>query len=420
MSKTIQAKIDALTPDLRNTNKHTERGVGMLEKSLRKYGAGRSILVDKTGRVIAGNATLQGAADIGLDDVLIVQTDGTQLVAVQRTDLDLDSKEARELAIADNRTSEVGLDWDTTELEALIADGVELGDFWGADELAELLADAGGDAEPGDAPEPQIDRAAELQEKWQTARGQIWGIGKHRLMCGDCTVAEDVAALFAGNLARLTWTDPPYGVSYGAKLKAGNPMGYKVRDIENDDLPPEQLEQFIRSAMLLSAMHSLPGAAIYVACPAGTLLPALIAAFAGSSYEYRWQLIWLKDQIVLSRADYHFKHENILYGWKPDGAHYFTPDRTQASVFEFDRPKSSPEHPTMEPVPLIAQMIKNSSQRDDIVYDAFIGSGSTMCAAQQLDRICYGMEIEPKYVAVTLERMGDMGLKPELLQPDGV
>lgn len=138
---TRKSKLSDLTPDPRNANKGTERGTGMLEKSLRKYGAGRSILIDKAGKVIAGNKTLQGAADIGLDDVLIVQTDGTQLVAVQRTDLDLDSKEARELAIADNRTSEVGLDWDTAELEALIADGVELGDMFWSNELSDLLND---------------------------------------------------------------------------------------------------------------------------------------------------------------------------------------------------------------------------------------------------------------------------------------
>ena len=147
------------------------------------------------------------------------------------------------------------------------------------------------------------------------------------------------------------------------------------------------------------------GAAIYVASPAGTLLPSLIKAFEGSGFEYRWGLIWLKDQIVLSRADYHFKHENLLYGWKPDGAHYFTDDRTQSSVFEYPRPKVSEEHPTMKPVELVRHMIRNSSEKGDIVYDAFGGSGSTMLAAENEGRQCRMVELTPKFCSVILERM---------------
>jgi len=261
-----------------------------------------------------------------------------------------------------------------------------------------------------------VDRAEELREKWQTERGQLWEIGRHRLLCGDSTSAEDVARLMGGEKARLVWTDPPYGVSYGDKLEAANPMGYRVRQIANDDLPADELEAFLRKALSCAAANSVPGAAIYVACPAGTPLPALIGAFAGSGFDYRWQLVWLKDQMVLSRADYHFKHENILYGWKPDGAHYFTADRTQTSVFEVDRPKASPEHPTMKPPELIARMIENSSRPGAVVYDGFHGSGSTMVAAEQLGRRCYAMEIEPKYVAVCLERMAGMGLEPRLAE----
>jgi hypothetical protein len=155
--------------------------------------------------------------------------------------------------------------------------------------------------------------------------GDLWQLGTHRMLCGDALIITDIEKLMGGQKAKLVWTDPPYGVNYGEKIEKANPMGYKVRNIQNDDLTPGNLEQFLRGALINAAIVTDPGASIYVACPAGTPLPFLIASFNGSGFEYRWQLVWLKDQIVLSRADYHFKHENILYGWKPDGAHYFTP-----------------------------------------------------------------------------------------------
>ncbi len=167
----------------------------------------------------------------------------------------------------------------------------------------------------------------------------------------------------------------------------------------------EELEPFIRSVLTNCATHSVKGASIYVACPAGTPLPTLISSFVGSGYDFRWHLVWVKDQIVLSRADYHFKHENILYGWKGDGAHYFTDDRKQSSVFEYPRPKKSEEHPTMKPVELIMHMVTNSSKRGDVILEPFCGSGSTLIACQNLGRKGRGIEISPAYCAVTLERM---------------
>lgn len=293
--------------------------------------------------------------------------------------------------------------WEAKELKGWGMDGDTL-KAWNndANNLKELLnAD---EPETVDA-EPQIDRAAELLEKWQVKTGDLWQIGEHRLLCGDSTKREDVERLFLEKRASLTWTDPPYGVNYGDKMDATNPMGYRVRSIENDDLPAAELEVFIRSALKNAAEFSVKGAAIYVACPAGTPLPALISSFTGSGFDFRWGLVWLKDQIVLSRADYHFKHENILYGWNGDGAHYFTDDRTQSSVFEYPRPKKSEEHPTMKPVALVQNMIRNSSVRGDIVYDAFGGSGTTMLASENEGRVCYMCELSPAFASVVLERM---------------
>ena len=172
----------------------------------------------------------------------------------------------------------------------------------------------------------------------------------------------------------------------------------------------------IRSAFKRAAESTLPGAAIYAASPAGPPLPSLIAAFDGSGFEFRWQLVWVKDALVLSRADYHFRHENILYGWKPDGAHYFTPSRKHDSVFEIPRPRVSDEHPTMKPVELVMRMVDNSSKPGDIVYEPFSGSGTTIIAAENLSRQCRACEISAPYVSVALQRYLDaFGIRAELI-----
>lgn len=206
MTKRIDT-IDDLTPDARNANRGTVRGRAMIEASLRECGAGRSIVVDKEGRVIGGNKTLEVVEELGLP-VVVVPSDGKTLVVVQRTDLDLESDpKARRLAYLDNRTTDVDLEWDAETIAADLEAGVELGDLFDKGELDEIMA--GLEPEPGEAPEAQIDKAEELQQKWGTARGQLWEIGKHRLLCGDSSVAEDVQRLMGGEKADCLWTDPP-------------------------------------------------------------------------------------------------------------------------------------------------------------------------------------------------------------------
>ncbi|MFZ3364054.1 MAG: hypothetical protein WA153_11480, partial [Candidatus Acidiferrales bacterium] len=205
--------ISRLVLDEKNANRGTKRGRELLEESLERYGAGRSVVVDRHDRVIAGNKTVEAARAAGMKSIAVIETDGTSLVAVQRGDLDLvKDKKARELAIADNRVGELDLEWSPEVLASL---DVDLTQFWNENELNKLLKNFR--SNELSAPEPKIDQAAELQKKWKTKRGQIWVIGEHRLMCGDSASGSDVTALMHGKTAKLCATDPPYLVSYDAK-----------------------------------------------------------------------------------------------------------------------------------------------------------------------------------------------------------
>ena len=396
----IRVKLGALIPWERNPKKITKTAARRLLKNLEDFGQWQDVAVGPDLEVYDGHQRLNTwSAAYGPDFEIDAKQSSRAL-----------AEDERERFVIEAHVGAVGqFDFDALEsfsMPVLMEAGFD-SEYLAqvnkdADKLKGLLS--GGEADPVDA-EPQIDRAAELNEKWGVVTGDLWKIGDHRLLCGDSTKREDVERAMGGENAEMVWTDPPYGVNYGEKLDEHNAMGYKVRTIENDNLPPAELEVFIRSALSNASEFCIDGAAIYVACPAGTLLPTIINAFVGSGFDFRWGLIWLKDQIVLSRADYHFKHENILYGWKPGAAHYFIDDRKQTSVFEYPRPKKSEEHPTMKPVELIQHMLRNSSRPGGLVIDMFGGSGSTMLAAQNEKRAARLVELSPNYCAVILERM---------------
>jgi DNA methylase len=404
-----------LTLDPKNANRGTARGRELLETSLRRCGAGRSILVDRQGAVIAGNKTLQRAAKLGLA-VRVVQTDGKELVVVQRRDLDLQRDQAaRELAVADNRVAELNLDWDVEALKGLCADGVELELLFLPDELAELLGEDPFDAVEETGP-PPIEKAAELQLKWATARGQVWAIPSqarpkqaHRLMCGDSTDPESVRRLVGA--AEPVWmcTDPPYGVEYVGKTA-------DALTIENDG--SEGLPELLRGAFGCADQILAEGAPIYVAHPAGPLSLEFGRAFLEAGWHLHQTLVWVKDSIVLGHSDYHYQHEPILYGWKGGNRRWYG-GRDKSSVIEIPRPKASELHPTMKPPELVAHCLRNSSRIGDLGYEPFCGSGTTLVAAEQTGRTCVAMEIDPKYVAVALERLALLGLEPCLENPAG-
>jgi DNA modification methylase len=270
----------------------------------------------------------------------------------------------------------------------------------------------------GDWPEPEIDRAAELQKKWTTERGQLWAIGPHRLLSGDCTEPSETARLWAEDSGqiRLVWSDPPYGVDYASKNRLLNcsDRGNRVqRPIANDK--DTDVHALLAAGLTLARKRAAKGSACYVTVPSGPLLSGFIQALNQSGFTFRHLLVWVKQQFVIGMSDYHYRHEPILYGWLANGTHYWAGGRSQNSVFEIDKPHVSDLHPTTKPVALVTQMIVNSSRAGEIVYDPFCGSGTTLVACEQLGRRGYAVEIDPGYVAVALERLAAMGLHPVLV-----
>jgi DNA modification methylase len=270
-------------------------------------------------------------------------------------------------------------------------------------------------------PPAAINKADELRAKWGAEAGQLWQIGAHRVLCADCRDQAAVRRLWGDNGPRLRmiWTDPPYGVDYAAKNAYLNrtDRGNRIQvPIENDKLTAGETGFLFKAALCVAKDWARAGATVYATVPSGPLLVHFVQALIAAGFTFRAQLAWVKQQFVIGMADYHHRFEPILYGWLPDGAHYFIEDRRQDDVFEIDKPHVNDLHPTTKPVELVARMVRNSSREGELIYDPFCGAGSTLLAAHQLQRIGYGVEIDPGYLAVTLERFSMLGLKPELMQ----
>ena len=402
-----EAKIGDLILDNLNANQGTERGDALLGQSLQKLGAGRSILLDKNGRVIAGNKTVAKFGEVGLEDVVIVRTDGKKLVAVQRTDLDLDSPEGREMALADNRVSEVNLSWDT-EILAEIGQDVDLEGWFTEDEMAGWDVELDDFDPPSDEQDEEttadlIEQAEEGGIESRVTLGQIWKLGRHLIACGDSTDEGNVRKLLGGVLADCCWTDPPYGVSYVGKTA-------DALTIENDG--DKNLPEFIKAAFRSINVALKPGSAVYVAHPSNALQQVFVNQFV-ESFSLRQQLVWVKNTFALGRSDYHYRHEPILFGYtnggdgrRGRGGDNWHGDNCQDSVFEVDKPSRNGVHPTMKPIELIEAMLVNSTHGHSVLFEPFLGSGSTLIAAQKMpgSRTVYGFELSPDYCEVIIRR----------------
>ena len=362
-----------------------------------------------TRRILAGNHRFLAARDEGHTSLPVVW-------------VDVGDAEALRILAADNRTSDLG-GYDDPLLASLLAGLSEtaeglLGTGYTSEDLSALLGDLGGeDNTTGGEGGPPPDPSSELQSKWGTAGGQVWVAGVHRLMCGDSTDRRDVATLLGTNAVDLLLTDPPYGVSYADKnafLNAVAPANRIQKRIEADHGSVGDMATLWRASFGLAHDALKPGGCYYITGPQGGDLSMMMMMIQESGLALKHILIWVKNNHVLGRSDYNYQHEPILYGWKPGAAHYFGGNGSDTSVWRFDKPHAAKLHPTMKPVDLWAHAMERGSRRGECVYDPFHGSGTTAVAAQQTGRICYGMEVDPGYVAVQLERLSDMGLEPRL------
>lgn len=390
MAKKKPETVSDLIPDDKNFNKGNAYGEGLIEKSFSKFGAGRGILVDKNNRIIAGNKSTQKFVESGNEKIIVVETTGDTLVVTKRTDIDLDTPQGREMALADNMAASKNITIDAELVEAELTEAVAI--EWGVETGKNIEAEE----DDFDVPEGGIETDIVL--------GDLFEIGQHRLLCGDSTDSDAVAKLMNGELADMVFTDPPWNVNYG-DVKEGNPMGYKPRTIMNDSMSTDDFKDFMGSAFAMMAMHSKKGCPTYVVMSAqewGNLMLSLHE----NGYHWSSTIIWNKSHLVMSRKDYHTKYEPIWYGWL-DGAPRLCPveDRKQSDVWDVDRPTKSELHPTTKPIALIDIALKNSSKVGNLILELFTGSGSTMVASHQLNRKCYGMELDSKYCEVIVTRM---------------
>ena len=404
--------LKSLIPDHANANRGTKRGRAALESSLRKYGAGRSVLIDRNGRIIAGNKTVEAAGKVGIDNVIIVPTDGKQIVAVQRMDLDIDSAEGRELAYADNRVGEISLDWNPAQMLADIDAGINLSGMFEKDELDTMLAELKLNDNVNDA-EPQVDRAEELRQKWQVESGQLWQLGEHRLICGDCTDAAVVARVLQGEKPMLMVTDPPYGVNYDPNWRnEAAEKGFlsfaprRTGIVTNDDRIDWS-----------DAYALFPGDVIYTWSPPGDHIILTGLALQKAGFQIRNQIIWVKPHFPISRGHYTYQHEPCWYGVRKGAQAHWIGEKNASTTWKISLDKNvDGGHSTQKPLDCMKIPIANH-QGD--VYEPFLGSGTTLIACEQLGRRCRAVEISPGYVAVALERWHTAtGKMPSIIEAD--
>lgn len=377
--------ISKLVPYVNNARTHSPEQVMKLRSSLREFGFINPIIIDRDYGIIAGHGRLLAAKEEGITEVPCVFVD--YLTEAQK----------KAYILADNRMA-MDAGWDEellrVEIEALQGEAFDVS-LTGFDEKE--LADLFKNGSDSDAEDDDYDLSAALEKAAFVERGDIWTVGRHRLMCGDATSAEDVAALMDGRKANLILTDPPYGISF--KSSSG-------LTIQNDSMKDEEFYHFLLDSFKNMADHLEKGGATYV-FHADTEGLNFRRAFIDAGFHLAGCCIWVKDSLVLGRSDYQWQHEPVLYGFMQNGKHPWYSDRKQTTIWSFAKPKRNANHPTSKPLDLLGYPIGNSTQENAIVIDTFGGSGSTLMACEQMNRTCCTMELDEKYASVILRRYVD-------------
>jgi DNA modification methylase len=422
--KIEQVKLDALIPYARNSRTHSDAQVAQIAASIKEFGFTNPVLIDETGSIIAGHGRVMAARKLAIAEVPSIRL--THLTEAQK----------KAYVIADNKLA-LNAGWDDEMLAVELTDLKDMGfdlDLTGfsTDEIEALLAPVGTEGLTDE------DEVPSIPEQPKSQRGDVWLLGEHRLMCGDSTQADDLVKLMDGDKADLVWTDPPYNVAVDGK--AGKIM--------NDDMSKSEFRKFLQAVYARYFENMREGAVIYVA-HGESERAAFSDCLVEAGLKLSEVLIWVKQSGTLSRQDFNWKHEPILYGWKEGKGHYFCGDFTLTTVIDddldidkmkkdelvamlkqikeqmpttimrHDRPTKSDLHPTMKPVSLVQRMIEWSSMDGWIVLDLFGGSGSTMIACQKANRRARLMELDPKFVDVIVKRWQEFTGQTATLESTG-
>lgn len=377
----LKLKISDLKQHPKNPRKHPKELLERLKRSIEEYGFTNPVLVSKDNKILAGHARCKAAKELGISEVPVIR-------------LDFEGAKADAYVIIDNKLNELS-EWDIPLLESLIKD-IEKSDFdvtltgFDLTEIDELFSKS----DDKEGKDDGYDVTKALEEASFVNRGDVWLLGKHRLLCGDATNSEDVKALMDGKKANLILTDPPYNVDF----ESAN--GLKIK---NDKQDSEKFYNFLLSSFKNMASSLADGGSAYI-FHADTEGLNFRKAFIDAGFHLSGVCIWEKNSFVMGRSPYQWGHEPILYGWLKTGKHKWYAGRAESTIWRYDKPKKNADHPTMKPIPLLCYPIKNSSSVNSIVLDTFGGSGSTLIACQQMDRICYAMELDPKYASVIIRR----------------
>jgi len=383
--------LSKLVPYVNNARTHSPEQVMKLRSSLREFGFVNPVIIDRDFNVIAGHGRISAAKEEGIAEVPCVFVD--YLTPAQK----------KAYILADNRMA-MDAGWDE-ELLRIEIESLQGEDFdvsltgFSEDEISDLFC---GDGDK-DVKDDDFDLTAALEKASFVERGDVWTVGRHRLMCGDATSGEDVARLMGDTKANLILTDPPYGVSF--KSSSG-------LTIQNDSMKSDEFYTFLYNSFKNMAAHLEKGGAAYV-FHADTEGLNFRRAFVDAGFHLAGCCIWVKDSLVLGRSDYQWQHEPVLYGFMQNGKHRWYSDRKQTTVWKFDKPKRNANHPTSKPLNLLCYPISNSTQENAVVIDTFGGSGSTMMACEQMGRICFMMELDEKYASVILRRAVEDGIPAE-------
>ena len=396
MAELQQVEVRDLIPYINNAKTHPEEQVIKIAASIKEFGFNAPILVDGDNQIIAGHGRLQAAKKIGLKAVPVVVLDH------------LSEAQKKAYILADNRLGEVGgTEWDM-ELVSLELESLNELDF-DIDLTGFSIDDIAPEETEGLTDE---DSVPEVPEEPISKEGDVWILGKHRLMCGDSTSIDHLERLCEGQLVDMWLTDPPYNVAYEGGTK-------EKLTIQNDSMSNEGFRQFLTDAYVAADAVMKKGAVFYIwhADSEGY-------NFRGAAFDAGWQirqcLIWKKSSLVMGRQDYHWMHEPCLYGWKDGAAHLWATDRKQTTIMEFNKPSRNGDHPTMKPVELFEYQMLNNTKGSDIVLDSFAGSGTTAIACEKHGRIANLMELDPKYCDVIIQRWQEFTGKQAVHEDTGV